>query len=105
MRLIFSRFSLESKSETSRIIVIWCIAEVSFSRVQNGHIEFAKRCIGSKEEIRAILYGSIVLHRCMVERRREKVTQYFATSLTLHHAQRRSSPPQLQNLYAAHDWE
>ena len=39
-----------------------------------------------------LLYDSILLHRCMVERRGEKVTQYFSTSLILHHAQRRSSP-------------
>ena len=74
--------------------MIWCAAKPSFSHVQNGQIEFAKRCIGSKEEIRAIVWEYSI---AQVYGLGEKVTQYFSASLILHHAQRRSSPPQLQN--------
>ena len=48
----------------------------SFDRVQNGQIEFAKRCIGSKKEIRAIIWKYSIA-QVRGERLGEKVTQYF----------------------------
>lgn len=44
--------------------------------MQNGQIEFAKRCIGSKEEIGAIVWKYSIA-QVRGERRGEKVTQYL----------------------------